>query len=414
MKIDWQRLGPALQHRNYRLFLTGQQVSLIGTWMQNMAQSWLVLNVSHGSAFALGLIGTLQFLPTTLLLIPAGMIVDRVPKRSLLLVTQSAAMLLAFVLAILATIHVVEVWHVYLLAFLLGISNAFDMPTRQAFVSEMVGRQNLANAVALNSSMFNAARVLGPAIAGALIGVFGVAVAFWLNGVSYLAVIACLAMMRPSEFQSLPAKSPASQSSNQLREGFDYIVHTPRLLMIVVLVAIVSTFGINFNIWVPMIARDLLHVGASGYGLLMASMGGGSLVTALAMSIRKGTPTRIAILVMTALFAILEMVLPLSRSLLVSSVVLALIGAAVVGITTATNTSVQMQSPDHLRGRVMSFYLFAFMGATPIGAFVAGILAHEGGLGFSMAVCGLISLAAVPVVFLMMRAEARSTPGALP
>jgi MFS family permease len=284
----------AFRHRNYRLFFSGQLVSLIGTWMQAVAQAWLVLQLT-GDPFLLGLVAAMQFLPVMVLGLFGGLIADALPKRRTLIVTQVVQMVLAFVLFGLTATGMVEVWQIIVLALLLGITNAVDMPTRQSFVVEMVGRSDVANAVALNSAVFNTARVVGPAIAGLTIGAFDISVAFLLNGLSFLAVILAYALMRDDELASPPMLSrphTVREVGRTLAEGIRYVRRTDLVLLATVIVGLVSLFGMNFGVIIPALARDVLHVGPSGYGFLMAASGIGSLVAALSIAFSPRSPPR--------------------------------------------------------------------------------------------------------------------------
>ncbi|MFL5750227.1 MAG: MFS transporter, partial [Chloroflexota bacterium] len=273
----------AMRHRNYRLFFFGQLISLVGTWMQQVAQGWLVLQLTHDPLW-LGLVSVAQFGPVIVFGLFGGLIADQWPKRRTLLATQASSMVLAFVLFGLTVTGAVEVWHVMILAALLGTTNAIDMPTRQAFAVEMVGRDDITNAVGLNSAVFNASRIVGPAVAGLLIGAFDISVAFLLNGISYIAVIVAYLLMRPAELRPAPTMvRPTSVRGvfSSLAEGASYVRQTPAVLLAVTVVGLVATFGMNFQVLTPPLADDVLHVGASGYGFLMAASGLGSTVAAL-------------------------------------------------------------------------------------------------------------------------------------
>ena len=276
----------ALSHRNYRLFFGGQLVSLIGTWMTAVAQSWLILQLT-GNPFDLGLLTVAQFGPVLVLGLFGGLIADGLPKRRTLYVTQTVAMAVSFTLFVLAATHTVQVWHVFVLATIMGIRNSVDMPTRQAFAVEMVGREDIGNAVALNSAMFNVARIIGPAIAGLAIGAFGVSIAFLIDALSFLAVLLGLYLMVEADLRPAPRfvrPTSASEVFTNLADGLRYVRRTGMIFLSVTIVGVVATFGINFSILIPPLAADVLHVGASGYGFLMAASGLGSLLAALAIA----------------------------------------------------------------------------------------------------------------------------------
>jgi MFS family permease len=388
----------ALRHRNFRLFWFGQLISLIGTWMQALAQAWLILTLTH-DPFWLGVVAAAQFLPVLILGLFGGVIADVLPKRTTLIGTQVASMLLAFVLAGLTFANVAQVWQILVLSALLGLVNAVDMPTRQAFVVEMVGRGEVTNAVGLNSAMFNAARIVGPAVGGLLIGALGVTACFFLNGLSFVAVIGSLLLIREADlFPTARLARPTSLRgvADDLAEGLHYVRVTPVVLLAVVLVGLVSTFAMNFNVLAPPLAQDILGVGATGLGFLMASMGLGALTAALVVAtFRRPRPW---IIVLGALgLGALEMILAGVRSYPVALVAMYGAGAASVAMMISANTSIQLAVPDQLRGRVLSVYTTVFAGATPIGAPVIGWLASAFGTEVALAVGGGIAVVAALV-----------------
>jgi MFS family permease len=387
----------SLRHRNYRLFWIGQLISLIGTWMQTIGQSWLVLELSH-NAFILGSVSALQFLPVLIFSLFGGVIADKLPKRSVLVVTQSSAMLLAFALYALAATGTVRVWHIFILAALLGLVNAVDMPTRQAFVVDMVGREDLMNAVALNSSQFNAARVVGPGLAGLLIGWLGVTPLFLLNGISYIAVIIALLMIDAAELVAQVQAPTVRQSTlAQLCEGLEYVARTPVVLMVLILVGVIATFGMNFNVLIPLYSADVLKIGASGFGFLMAAMGLGSLVAALLLAFAAKRPSLRVLLLAATAFTGMEFAFAASRWVPLSALLIAGIGFAMIIFTAMANTAIQIACPDHLRGRVMSVYTTVFVGTTPIGNELVGVLAS--GWGAPMALVISAALCAATLLF---------------
>ncbi|MGH2461330.1 MAG: MFS transporter [Chloroflexota bacterium] len=386
----------ALRHRDFRLFYTGQLISLVGTWMQGLAQSWLVLVLTN-SALALGLVGALQFLPVLLFSAFGGALADRAPKRWILVGTQSVEMVLAFVLAILTLTRLVTYVDVLILAVLLGINSSIDMPTRQAFVVELVGPKDLMNAIALNSSMFNAARLIGPAVAGLLIGVVGLAGCFFVNGLSFPAVIAGLLLMRPP---SQPARGLGGGRAvlEDLREGFGYVRHTRSVLGVILLVGAVGTFGSNFNVVLPILARNVLGVGATGLGWLMAAMGLGSLVAALGIAYFGRGPRPRMIVTAAIAFSVVEIALAPVTTYAPALGLLVLIGAALVTISALANTYVQAVVPHRLRGRVMSIYTTVFVGTTPIGNTLAGAIAETTNAFGPLLLGGVATLIAALIV----------------
>jgi MFS family permease len=367
------RLG-ALTHRNFRLFFLGQGVSLIGTWMQSVALGWLVLELTN-SAFAVGLNQALRSLGVLLFTLYAGTVVDRVEKRRLIVWTQLLQMLEALALAVLVWTKGVAVWQVMVLAAGVGVVNAFDIPARQAFIADLVPKDDLMNAIALNSSMFNAARIVGPAVAGVLIGAAGIGACFFLNGVSYIAVVAGLLAMRLPPFTSRPA---AASGWAGFRVGVGFIRRDPRVLALVVLVAAFSVFGFPFLVLMPVVARDVLHTDARGYGALMAAVGIGAMLGALGLAVAgQRVPKGRALLAGGGAFATLLALFAAARSFGLAALLLALVGCAMIITTALANTMLQTIVPDELRGRVMAFYAFVFVGMAPFGAFLAGLVAEH-------------------------------------
>lgn len=379
----------ALGHRDFRLFWCGQLVSLIGTWMQSVGQSWLVLELTN-SPFRLGLIGALQFGPILLFSFVSGAISDRVRKRRLLLGTQAALMLQALTLAALVWSGHVQFWHVALLAALYGLANTLDMPSRQSYIAHLVPRGDLMNAIALNSAVFNGARVVGPAAAGLLVARYGTAAAFLLNGASFLAVLAALAAIR-TEGAPRPGRGLGMRA--EIAEGVRYAAGTPRVALVMGLLMVVSLFVANMSVLVPLIARDVLHEGAHGFGLLMASLGVGAVVGALAVAALSVGRPPLGLLVGPALAAAaLLLVLSTARHFGVAAAVLAALGAAQIVFMTSCNTTVQIAVPDELRGRVMGLYALVFAGMTPIGALLMGTVAEHWGVSRACAVGGGVGL----------------------
>jgi MFS family permease len=381
----------ALAHRNFRLFFFGQGISLVGTWMQSIALGWLVLDLTN-SPFAVGLNSALRALGVLVFTLYAGIVADRTDKRRLIIVTQSLQMVEALVLAVLVWTGVVAVWQVMALALFVGVVNAFDIPTRQSFIVELVGKDELMNAIALNSSMFNGARVVGPAIAGALIGLVGVGMCFFLNGVSYIAVIAGLLAMRLPPFQARPATSSAWAG---FREVLAFIRRDRRVATLVSLTATLSVFGFPFLVMMPVFARDVLHVQAAGYGALTAAVGVGAMLGALAIAVRSHRIVRRGRLMIAGgtAFGLCVLAFALSRSFALSLVLLALAGCAMIVNNALANTLLQTLVPDELRGRVMGFYSFVFVGMSPLGAFQAGAFAERFGapvaIGMGAVVCAV-------------------------
>jgi len=385
----------ALSHRNFRLFFVGQGISLVGTWMQNVGEGWLILTLTN-SPFYVGLTAALSSLGVLLFSLYAGIIADRTDKRRFIIFMQIAFMLEAFTVAILVWTQVVAVWQVLLLATLLGIASAFDIPMRQSFVVEMVGKDDLMNAIALNSSLFNAARVVGPAIAGLLIGAVGIAWCYFLNGLSYIAVIAGLLMMRLPRTTSPPKTTSAWMG---FREVLTYLRRERRVRVLIILTAILSVFGFPYIAMMPVFARDVLRSGATGYGALTSSIGIGAVIGALAIALRSARIRkrgRLMLLGGTA-FGVLLILFSASRVLALSMVLLALAGCAMIVNNSLMNTLLQTSAPDHLRGRIMGFYSFVFVGMAPFGAFLFGVVAEHVGAPTTIAVGGAVVALAVIV-----------------
>jgi MFS family permease len=382
----------ALAYRNFRLFFLGQGVSLIGTWMQNVAQGWLVLELTN-SPFYVGLVAALGSLGVLLFTIYAGVIADRTNKHRLVIATQSLSMIPAFALAALVWTRSVAVWHVAALAAFLGLVNAFDIPARQAFIVELVGRDDLVSAIALNSSAFNAARVVGPAVAGALIGLLGVGACFFLNGVSYLAVIGGLLAMR------LPPYVPGPRTASLwagLREIVAFIRSDRRVATVVVLMGVLSICGFPYLVMMPVFARDVLHRGAAGYGVMMTTVGVGALIGALAVALLdRRIPKGPTLVGAGGAFGTLLVAFALSRSYFLSLSLLALTGGTMIVNNALANAIIQTVVPDQLRGRVMGFYAFVFVGLAPIGSFTVGALAERVGTPAAVAAGGALSAIAV-------------------
>ena len=375
----------ALHHRDFRLFWTGQLVSLIGTWMQSVGQSWLVLELTN-SPFRLGLIGALQFGPILLFSFVAGAISDRARKRRLLLGTQSALMLQAFTLTALVWSGHVQFWHVAVLAALYGCATTLDIPTRQSYMANLVPRGDLMSAIALNSAVFNGARVVGPAAAGLLVARYGTAVAFLLNGASFIAVIGALAAIHT---EGTPRPRSGRGMGAEIAEGVRYALGTPRIAFVLGLLLSVSLFVVNMNVLVPLIARNVLNEGAHGFGLLMATLGVGAVVGALAVAgLALGRPPLGLVVGPALAAAILLGLLSFVHRFGLAAAVLMAMGFAQIVFMTSCNTTVQIAAPDELRGRIMSLYALVFAGMTPIGSLLMGSIAERWGVARACLVGG--------------------------
>ncbi len=376
----------ALRHRNFQLFFAGQLISLIGTWMQTVAQSWLVYRMT-GSAFLLGAVGFSSQIPVFIMAPVGGIVADRLNRQRIVISTQTVSMILAGILAALTLSHRVQVWQIMVLASSLGVVNAFDIPARQAFLIDMVGREDLMNAIALNSSMFNGARVIGPAVAGILVASIGEGWCFFANAVSYLAVIAGLLLMRIVH----PAKL-ATQGSplENVIEGFAFARNTGPIRAILLLLGVVSFVGMPYTVLMPVFADQILHGGARGLGILMGATGIGALLGAVSLAARVGIKGLGRLIAMCAGgFGLSLALFSFSRIFWLSTLLLVPVGFFMMVQMASSNTLIQSMVPDRLRGRVMSVYSMMFMGMAPFGALSAGSVAHHLGAPWTVALGGL-------------------------
>jgi len=379
----------SLRVRNYRLYAGGQLVSLTGTWMQRVAQDWLVLELTN-SGTALGIVTALQFLPSLLFGLWGGLLADRYDKRKLLLATQSGLALVALILGVLDVTGIVQYWQVLVLALALGLVSAIDSPVRQSFVVEMVGPDDLTNAVGLNSTIFNSARILGPAVAGVMITAIGTGWAFVANGISSIAVLTGLALMRPAELRPSPA---IDRIRGQLRAGLHYVRQRQDLLLTMVLVFVVGTFGLNFQITTALLAKQVFHRSATGYGLLSTALAVGACVGAVLATRRRTRPSLLFLLLAATAFGLLEILAGSMPGFGATAFILVLVGLAMLTFTTAANSSVQLGVEATMRGRVMALYLMCFLGGTPIGAPIVGWVANTVGPRWGMIGGGLVCMA---------------------
>ncbi|MEU6143104.1 MFS transporter [Streptomyces sp. NPDC047081] len=387
----------SLKVRNYRLFFVGQVVSNIGTWMQRIAQDWLVLSLT-GSATAVGVTTALQFLPMLLFGLYGGVLVDRLPKRRTLLFTQTSMGVAGIALALLTLSGHVQVWHVYLAAFAVGLATVVDNPARQSFVSEMVGPDQLQNAVSLNSANFQSARLVGPAVAGLMITGVGTGWAFLFNGLSFVAPIAGLLLMRARD---LHVVERAPRGKGQLREGLHYVAGRPDLIWTIVLVGFIGTFGFNFPVYLSAFADDVFHAGAGSYSAFNTLMAVGSLVGAL-LAARRGTAKMRVMIGAAAAFGALELVAATAPSLWLFALLMVPIGMFGMTINVTANTSIQMGTDPAMRGRVMALYMMVFLGGSPVGAPIAGWITDAYGVRAGLAVGGAIAATAAVVIGLVL------------
>ena len=396
----------ALRHRNFQLFFTGQLISLIGTWMQTMAQAWLVYRLT-GSSLLLGSVGFASQFPVFLVAPLGGIVADRHNRQRVVIATQTASMILAFILAALTLTGTVRVWHIFVLAALLGVVNAFDIPGRQSFLVDMVGKEDLMNAIALNSSMFNGARIIGPAIAGVLVARIGEGWCFFVNGVSYIAVIAGLFLMRVTPFLRRTEASPLAH----MIEGFRFVRSTAPIRAILLLLGLVSLVAMPYTVLMPIFADKVLHGGARGLGILMGATGIGALLGALTLAARTGVHGLGRWVAFScAGFGISLILFSFSRNFWLSAALLLPVGFGMMLQMSSSNTLIQAMVPDHLRGRVMAVYSMMFMGMAPFGAFFAGALADRLGAPVTVAMGAIAAVGGAALFYLNLpriRVEAR-------
>jgi MFS family permease len=402
-----RRTFAALAVPNYRRYFLGQATSLIGTWMQMAAQSWLVLSLT-GSATALGLIVALQTLPVLLLAPYGGVIADRVDKRRLMVALQAAMGVQALILGVLTITGSVRLWEIGVLAVVLGLNNAFENPARQSFVLEMVGAETLRNAVSLNSVQVNVARAVGPAVAGVLIATVGTGECFLINAASFVAVVASLVSMERSALHPTP---PAPRASGQLREGLRYARATPEIIVPLLMMALVGTLAYEFQVSLPVMARHALHAGAEGYGFMTAAMGVGAILGGLVVAARGHTGLRPVTLAVAA-FAIALSLAALAPTLAVELIALALVGGASVSFMSSGNSTLQLAAEPAMRGRVMALWFVALQGTTPIGGPLVGVIISLAGARAGLGVGALACVFAAAIGF-GARRRMRRTKGPL-
>jgi MFS family permease len=396
----------ALRHRNFQLFFSGQLISLIGTWMQSVAQSWLVYRLT-GSSLLLGSVGFASQFPVFLVAPLGGIVADRCNRQKVVIGTQALSMVLAFILSFLTLTGFVQVWHIFVLAALLGVVNAFDIPGRQAFLVDMVGKEDLMNAIALNSSMFNGARILGPAIAGVVVARIGEGWCFFANGVSYIAVIVGLFMMRVR-----PSSVPIEASPlAHLKEGFRFAYQTAPIRAILLLLGLVSLVAMPYTVLMPIFADKILHGGARALGILMGATGVGALLGALTLASKtgvRGLGRWVAFA--CAGFGVSLILFAFSRNLWLSVCLLLPVGFSMMLQMSSSNTLIQAMVPDHLRGRVMAVYSMMFMGMAPFGAFFAGAMADRVGAPITLSLGAIAAIGGAGLFWLRLptfRGEAR-------
>ena len=398
LMINRRAFASLRMHRNYRLYFLGQAISQTGTWIDKVAQAWLVLALTH-SAFAVGVLAACQFVPFSVLGLVAGVVVDRLDTWRTVVVTQAIRMVIASVLAAIVLAGIAQVWMIYTLAIMTGIVLVLDAPSRQQLTFKMVGRAELPNAVALNSSLFNAARIVGPGIGGLLIAAFGVGPAFAINAVSFVAVLVGLLLMDTSNLMSFAPREHVATLFADLREGVSYARESPHVRLVLAMLVAISTIAMNFNVLLPVLARSTLESGPGVFGLIAACFGAGALVGGL-LSAALSRASWKAIVAGAGGLGVAELVLAPQHSLGPAVVLLFIAGVCFTLYTANSNALLQLRAPDHLRGRVIGFYYFAFNGLAPLGGILTGWLAATGGTELAFAVAGtvtaLVALTALP------------------
>ncbi len=406
MRIKYNNPFSALKHKNFRYYWLGMCISLIGTWMQNIAQPWLAYKLTE-SPFLLSLIGTLQFTPVLLFSLFAGVVIDRFDKRKILIFTQTSSMVITLILALLVWTESIQFWHILVMATLLGIVNTLDMPTRQSFVIELVGRDDLMNAVALNSSVFNIARVIGPAIAGIVMGYTSISICFFVNAISFTAVVISLIFfIKPIEKPQVPQKN--EKILTNIKYGLKYIYNTKVLFNTAIIMTIIGIFGMNFSVLVPVLAKEVLNQQEAGFGFLMAFVGIGSFIGAMFVAtISKSGSKKLIYFILNIMPLVLGTFIIITgfvKSYSLSCLLLALSGLCFVTYSSTANSTMQLNSKDEFRGRVMSVYSLVFAGTTPIGNLFAGTITEHFGPNIGFTACGtMIVIALVPLLIYISR-----------
>jgi len=395
------RTFSGLNVRNYRLFFVGQGISLIGTWMQTIGQSWLVLRLT-GSGTAIGLVVALQFLPMLFLAPVGGVVADRVDKRKMLYITQSMMGVLALILAVLVSTGIVKLWMVYLLAFGFGLLNSFDNPLRQSFIREMAGAEELTNAVALNSTEVNIARLIGPAVAGVLIETVGLAFCFFINAGSFLAVLIALSLMRTTE---LHTAKPNKQAKGQLLEGFRYVLNTPILRDVLIMMAIIGTLAYEFQVSLPLMSKFTFHGNAASYAMLTSAMAAGAIAGGLMTATRRKIG-RNGLIIAAVGFGIAILATAAAPNLIAAAVAMVVVGIFSINFTALSNSILQLESVHEMRGRVMSLWAVTFMGSTPVGGPIIGLVSQQTNPRWGLAIGGIAAL--VAAVFAVVAGKYRA------
>ena len=391
----------SLKHKNFRYYWIGMWVSLIGTWMQNIAQPWLAYTLTD-SPFLLSLIGILQFTPMLIFSLFAGVIIDKFSKKKILLLTQSASLIITLILAILVWRGTIQYWHILIMSVLLGIVNSIDMPTRQSMVIELVGKEDLMNAIALNSMVFNIARIIGPALAGLVMGYAGMAICFFANSISFGAVVISLFFIKLKPVERKPKNN--SNVLEEIKDGLKYIYHKDILLYTILVMAIVGTFAPNFNVLVPVFAEQILNQNEAGFGILMSFMGVGSFLGSMFIATSSKTgPKKFIIFIAPLIVGFLLIVIGFTNVFLVTGIFLAITGFFFISFSSSANSTLQLNSSNEYRGRVMSVYTLVFAGSTPFGNLYAGLITEGFDARIGFAACGAIIIILMIPLFIYKR-----------
>jgi len=413
LKYTIKKYFPAFRHKNYRLFWYGQGISLSGTWMQTTAQAWLVYELTK-SPFLLGLIGALQFTPVMLFSLVAGVYLDRFPKKKIIMVTQAVSMVLALLMTVLVFTEAVQFWHIAVIVVILGFVNTLDMPTRQSFMIELVGKTHLTSAIALNSVTFNGARIIGPALGGILIANFGIAFCFLFNALSFMAVIVSVYMIKNLKVRTDENNVVRKTVLKEIKEGLSYIRSKAILFRPLLFVAIVSTFAINFNVIIPVFAKTVLKTEAQGFGFLLSALGIGSVIGALSVAIyshKLNQKFLIAVMPYSISFAMI--LVGFSSNFYIASSFLILLGISNIMFFTSVNSTLQLNSEPQFRGRVMSVYTMVFGGVTPIGNLFAGSVTSAWGGRAGFIVSAVVVIVLVGLCWIFMRTKKQTVPCAV-
>ena len=387
----------ALKHKNFRYYWIGMCVSLVGTWMQNIAQPWLAYTLTK-SPFLLSLIGTLQFTPMLLFSLFAGVIIDKFPKKHILIFTQSASLVITLMLALLVWTDKIQYWHILIMATLLGIINTLDMPARHSFVIELVGKEDLMNAIALNSSVFNLARIIGPALAGVVMGYASIAICFFANAISFAAVVISLCFIKPLSIQK--REKTDARIWTDIKDGLNYIKNNNILVNIIIVVAVVGTFAMNFSVLVPVFTTEILKQNETGFGFLMSFMGIGSFLGAMYIATMSKTgPKKFILYIVPLILGVLLIVTGLTNNYLLTGLCLAVTGFFFVSFSSSANTTMQLKATDEFRGRVMSVYTLVFAGTTPLGNLYAGWITDHFDARIGFIACGGVILLLLLILY---------------